>query len=105
MGVTKIVLDRQAKGNTFTWGSSGNGDECIVTFEKGFQAASYVVADFKGSINVGGDLNVIGNLNITGSINEQSVTNLQVVDINITLNKGGNTAGAAGGGILLEGTS
>lgn len=105
MGKTLIVLDRQASARVFTFGSSSSGGEALITFEKGAQAASYVVADFKGSINVGGDLNVTGDLNITGAINQQTVTNLEVKDKTITLNNGGNTAGAAGAGILVEGNS
>lgn len=105
MGKTLIVLDRQATARVFTFGTSSSGGEALITFEKGAQAASYVVADFKGSINVGGDLNVTGDLNITGAINQQTVTNLEVKDKTITLNNGGNTAGAAGAGVLVEGNS
>lgn len=105
MGKTLIVLDRQASARVFTFGSSSSGGEALITFEKGAQAASYVVADFKGSINVGGDLNVTGDLNITGAINQQTVTNLEVKDKTITLNRGGNTSGAASSGLLVEGNS
>ena len=105
MSITKLNLDRQANARVFSFGTTSASGEALVTINKGTAATSTVVADIKGSVNIGGDLNLTGNLNITGTINEQSVTNLQVADINITLNKGGTTAGAAGAGLFVEGDS
>jgi hypothetical protein len=105
MGKTKIFLDRQARAQNFDFGTSSASGQGLVTIYKGTAAASTVVLDVKGSQSIAGDLNLTGNLNITGSINETSVTNLSVTDINITLNKGGNTASAANAGLLIEGNS
>lgn len=52
MANTKIDLDRQAKGQNFTFGNSSSGGEANVVFEKGAQTASQVVAEFKGSIKL-----------------------------------------------------
>lgn len=103
MGVTRVNLDRQTIGKNVALGDTGAGGESLLTLNKGTQAASQVVLDVKGSQTIGGDLNLLGNLNITGSVDQQSVTNLEVADISITLNKGGTTAGAATGGLLVEG--
>lgn len=105
MAKTSFNLDSQADAQVFPFGTTSASGEALVTLYKGTAAASTVVLDVKGSQNLGGDLNVTGNLNITGTINETSVTNLNVTDINITLNNGGTTAGADGAGILIEGTS
>lgn len=105
MAITQVSLDRQTVGKTVSLGTTGAGGEALLTLNKGTAAASTVVLDVKGSATVGGDLNLLGDLNITGNVNSQSVTNLDVEDISITLNKGGTTAGAAAGGLLVEGDS
>lgn len=105
MANTKLVLDRQATSQTFSFGTTSASGEGLVTINKGVTAVTTVVLDVKGSQNIAGDLNLIGNLNITGAINETAVTNLSVTDINITLNKAGTTAGAVGAGVFIEGDS
>jgi len=105
MANTKIVLDRQAKAQTFDFGTTNVNEQGLVTIYKGTAAASTVGLDVKGSVNVGGDINLTGNLNITGSLNESSITNLSVADLTIRTNKGGTTAGAAGAGLQVEGDS
>ena len=103
MAATSLVLDREANARVFPFGTTAAGGDALVTINKGTAALTTVVLDVKGSQNISGDLNLIGNLNITGAINEQSVTTLSVTDINITLNKGGTTAGAASAGLFVEG--
>lgn len=105
MANTKIVLDRQASARVFDFGTTSASGEGLVTIQKGTAATSTVVLDVKGSQNIAGDLNLTGNLNITGAINETSVTNLNVTDLNIRVNDGGTTAGAAGAGLQVEGDS
>jgi len=104
MASTKINL-RQAIGRVFTFGANTAGNDALVTIEKGTQTVGTVVLDVKGSQNLAGDLNVTGKLNITGGIDQANVTNLAVVDKNITLNKGGTTGGASAAGLNIEGTS
>lgn len=101
MSLTKINLDQQAIAKTFAFGDATNA--AAVTIKKGSGAASATVLTVEGSAAISGDLNLIGNLNITGSIDEQSVTNLAVKDLTITVNKGGTSAGAAGAGLIVEG--
>lgn len=103
MAQTLVNLDLQAVGKTFPFGSTGSTGQALVTINKGTAATSVVVLDVKASANIAGDLNVTGSLNITGSINRQSITTLAVSDINITLNDGGTTVGAASAGIFVEG--
>lgn len=105
MANTKIVLDRQAVAQNFTFGTTSASGEGLVTINKGTAAASTVVLDVKGSQNIAGDLNLTGNLNITGAINETTVDNLNVTDKIIRVNDGGTTAGAAGAGLQVEGDS
>ncbi len=105
MAITKLVLDRQATATTFLFGTTSASEQGLVTINNGTAATSNVVLDVKGSQNITGDLNLTGNLNITGSINEQSVTNLAVTDITITLNKGGTTPSDDTAGLKMEGTS
>lgn len=105
MAESRFWLEDSSQSKAYSFGTTASGGEGLVTINKGIAAASTVVLDAKGSVSIGGDLNLIGNLNITGNINEQSVTNLAVTDINITLNKGGTTAGASSAGIFLEGDS
>lgn len=52
MANTKLVLDRQAQGKNFTFGSSSAGQEANVVFEKGTQAATQVVLETKGTIKI-----------------------------------------------------
>ena len=103
MAATSLVLDREANARIFPFGTVSAGGDALVTINKGTAALSTVVLNVLGSQNIAGDLNLTGNLNITGRIDEQSVTNLAVTDINITLNKGGTTAGSAGAGLFIEG--
>lgn len=105
MAQTLTVLDRQCIAQTFPFGTTSASGQGLVTIYKGTAAASTVVLDAKGSVNVGGDLNLIGNLNITGNVNTQSVTNTNVADITITLNDGGTTPSDDTSGIIVEGTS
>lgn len=105
MARTYILLDEQAVAKVFPFGTTSASGEALVTINKGTAATSTVVLDVKGSQTIAGDLNLLGNLNITGVINETSVTNLAVSDLNITLNKGGSTAGAANAGLFIEGDS
>lgn len=110
MAVTKLVLDRQAVAQTFQFGDSGAGEEALVTLEAGGDATNLVLdvkgaADFDGDVGIGGDLNLTGDLNIIGSVNAQSVTNLEVSDLTVTLNKGGATPSDDTAGVLVEGTS
>ena len=105
MAVSTIVLDRQASGRVFSFGTTSASGEALVTLNKGTAATSTVVLDVKGSQNIAGDLNLTGNLNITGSVNTQTVTNTNVVDITITLNDGGTTPTDDTSGLLIEGTS
>lgn len=103
MAITKLVLDRQAEGRVFPFGTTAAGGEALVTLNKGAAGLSTVLLDVKASASIAGDLNLIGNLNITGVINETAVTNLAVADINITLNRGGTTTGALNAGLFIEG--
>lgn len=52
MANTKLVLDRQAQGKNFTFGSTASGGEANVIFEKGQQAATQVVLETKGTIKI-----------------------------------------------------
>lgn len=103
MAATKVWLDTDADGQTFSLGTTSASGEALLTLNKGTAATSTVVLDVKGSTNIGGNINLTGNLNITGDINKTTVTNLEVTDTTITLNNGGTTVGAAGAGILIEG--
>jgi len=111
MAVTKLVLDRQAEAQNFTFGSASASDEALVVVENGTAASTNLVLDVKGTadidgdLGVGGDLTLGGNLNITGDINSQSVTDLDVEDRTITLNSGGTTPTDDTSGIVFEGTS
>lgn len=105
MAQTLTVLDRQCSGRVFAFGTTSAGGDALLTINKGTAATSTVVLDVKGSQNIAGDLNLTGNLNITGSINEQSVTNLLVTDITMTLNNGGTTPSDDTAGIKMQGTS
>jgi len=103
MAVTKINLDRQSEGRVLPLGTTAAAGQALLTLNNGTAGATNVVLDVKGSASVVGDINLTGNLNITGSVDTQSVTNTNVKDKTITVNDGGTTAGAAGGGILVEG--
>lgn len=103
MAVTLIDLDVQAAGKVFTFGTTSASGEALLTLNKGIAAVTTVVLDVKGSQNIAGDLNLIGNLNITGNVNATSTTNTNIADITITLNDGGSSATAVGGGINIEG--
>ena len=105
MAQTKVVLDRDAIAQVFPFGTTAAAGDALVTINKGTLAATAVVLDVKASANIAGDLNLTGDLNVTGSVNSTSVTNTNVKDLTITLNDGGTTAGAAGSGILIEGTT
>lgn len=111
MAVTKIVLDRQAEAQDFTFGTSSASGEALLVVENGTAASTNLVLDVKGTadvdgdLGVGGDLTLGGDLNITGDINSQSVTDLDVEDRTITLNKGGTTPTDDTSGIVIEGTS
>ena len=102
MSVTKIVLDRQAKAKAFTFGDTSASGAAAVVVEKGTGATSATVFTVKATAQVDGDLVLGGNLVITGSINEQTVTNLNVTDKTITLNKGGAAASGGGSGFTVE---
>lgn len=103
MAVTKLDLDRQAKGKAFTFGDAGASGQAAVVFEKGTAAVSIEVVDVKGSQRVRGNIAIEGDLVVTGAIDTQSQTNTNVKDKTITVNDGGTTAGAAGSGINVEG--
>lgn len=105
MAITKMVLDRQAKGKIFSFGTSSAGEEGLLTVEKGTQSTSYVSFINKASAQIDGNLVVGGNLTITGTIDTQSQTNTAVVDKTWTLNSGGTTAGSTGSGLIIEGDS
>jgi hypothetical protein len=102
---TKIDLARQAIAKFFSFGASGAGNEGRVTVERGAQPASFIVIDANGSVDIEGDLSVSGKITYLGQLDAQSVTNTNVADKTITLNDGGTTAGASGGGIHVEGDS
>ena len=103
MAKTSVNLDRQADARVFSFGTTSAGGDALVTINKGGALTSAVLLDIKGSANIAGNLNLIGNLNITGAISEQAVTNLAVANVDITLNKGGTTAGSLGAGVYVEG--
>lgn len=105
MSVSKLVLDRQATAQTFSFGTTSASGEAAVTINNGTAAVTNVTLDVKGSQNISGNLNLTGDLNITGSINEQTVTNLKVTDKTITMNVGGTTPADDTAGIIMEGTS
>lgn len=105
MAITKMFLDRQAKGKIFSFGTSSASEEGLLTVEKGTQPVSYVSFINKGSAQIDGNLVVGGNLTINGTIDTQSQTNTAVVDKTWTLNSGGTTAGSTGSGLLIEGDS
>ena len=105
MAKTSLNLDRQADARIFSFGTTAAGGDAAITINKGTAALSTVVLNVLGSQSIAGDLNLTGNLNIVGKITEQSVTNLAVSNIDITLNKGGTTVGAVGAGIFIEGDS
>lgn len=102
MAVTKVNLDRQAVGKTFSFGTSSASGEGLVTINKGSQATSTIVLDVKATANIEGNLNLVGNLNITGDVNTQSVTNLDVTDKVITVNKSGAASSGGGSGLEVE---
>ncbi len=52
-----------------------------------------------------GNLKVDGKIYITGLIDEVNQTNLNIADLTIGLNKGGDNTTAIGGGIIVKGTS
>lgn len=103
MAISKYVLDRQAEARVFPFGTALVGGESLVTLNKGTAALSTVLLDIKASASIAGDLNLIGNLNITGNVNTTSTTNTNIADITLTLNDGGSSATAVGGGINIEG--
>jgi len=103
MAITKQVLDRQAEGKTFAFGTTSASGQGLVSINNGTAATTNVVLDVKGSSNIAGDLNLTGNLNIIGNVNTQTVTNTNIADITLTLNDGGTTASAAGAGLFVEG--
>jgi hypothetical protein len=105
MAITLLVLDRQATGKVFSFGSTSASGQGLVTINNGTAALTNVVLDVKGSQNIAGDLNLVGNLNITGAINTQTVTNTNVTDLTITVNDGGTTPTDDTAGIKVEGTS
>lgn len=105
MARTKFLLDNCAIGRVFSWGTTSAGGEATVTFNKGTQATSFTVADFKGSVNIDGNIVIGGNLTLTGTIDTQTVTNTNVTDKTITVNDGGTTVGATGAGLIVEGDS
>ena len=111
MAISKIVLDRQAIATDFEFGTTSASGEGLVTINNGTAASSNLVLDVKGTadidgnLGVGGDLNLTGDLNITGTVNAQSVTNLEVSDLTITMNSGGTTPSDNTAGIIVEGTS
>lgn len=103
MGKTLLNL-RQLTGKFLSIGSNAANNNGLLVIEKGTGSTSELGLDVKNSATIGGNLTIVGNLDITGVINESNVTNLQVSDKNITLNKGGTTAAASGGGLDIEGS-
>lgn len=108
----------------FDSGSSAAGDDVNVitptagtgrwlkgTFSLGTTPASssVVTTDGSGNITSGGNVSHSGNLTVTGNLEVQgttaylNTTNTDIEDKNITLNKGGTTAGATGAGFSVEG--
>ena len=59
---------------------------------------------FEGNIKVTGAIFAEGDLNIGGSINEVNVTELNIADKTLSLNKGGSDSTAPGSGIKILGT-
>jgi len=104
MAVTKLVLDRQAVARVFPFGTTSSGGEALVTINNGILPTSNVVLNVLGSATLAGDMNVGGNLNITGAINNQTVNNINVSDLTITMNDGGATPADGTSGIIVEGT-
>ena len=62
MSVTKLVLDRQAEGRVFPFGTTAAGGDALVTLNKGTAALSTVLLDVKASANIGGDLIPLGSI-------------------------------------------
>lgn len=105
MAETRFWLEDSSQSRVYSFGTTASSGEGLLTINNGAAALSNVVLDVKGSQSIAGDLNLLGSLNITGDINRSSVTELTVTDLNITLNNGGTTAGAANSGIFVEGDS
>ena len=102
MTQTRIDLARQAIARIFTFGTATAGGNGKVTIERGTAPITDIGLDVKASGTFGGDLNVGGDLNIVGSVNRQNVTELDVADKTITLNKGGAAGSGNSSGIKVE---
>lgn len=66
--------------------------------------ASGIEVDDTDSMTIPGDLTVQGNLTIEGTTTSVNSVNLDVEDINITVNKGGSDITAEGSGLTVERT-
>ncbi len=62
-------------------------------------------AKFYGNAKITGGLTIDGDLNIGGNINEVNITELNIADKSIRLNKGGNDLSAIDSGIKILGSS
>ncbi len=102
MALSKIDLDRFATAKIFSFGTTSSGGDANITINKGSLSASSVIFTVKASAQIDGNLNVTGNINVIGSLNNQSVTNMDVEDKTITVNKGGPASSGTGSGVQVE---
>lgn len=100
-----VDLFRQGYARVATFGNNAAGGEANVVIENGVQPVTNNVLDVRGSASIQGNLEVNGNFSFNGTIDQKNINNLEVADKEITVNHGGSTAGAAGGGIYVEGDS
>lgn len=98
-----IDLFRQGFARIATFGSSAAGEQANVTIENGTESVSNRVLNVKGSALIEGNLEINGNFSFNGTIDQKNINNLEVSDREIRVNVGGTTAGAAGGGVYVEG--
>ena len=102
MAKSSINLDRQADAKVFSFGSTGAGNEALVTVNKGTAADTTVVLDVKASQNIAGDLNLSGDLYMPMTASRLLGSGTGSVVTEITLGTGlsfsGNTLNATASG-------
>ncbi len=93
MAKTLLVLDRQASAKTFSFGTTSASQQALVTINNGTAAASNVVLDVKGALQLnsglGGVLKTTAGL-VTGSATTSDLTegsNLYYTDARVRLNR------------------
>ena len=101
---TNQTLEFSASANEGVTGvtSTGGNADTLDNLDSTKFLRSDVDSTIDANLTVTGSLSLTGDLNITGDLNSYNVTDLDVTDRTITLNAGGTTSTADGGGIVLE---